>query len=44
MPEMSAHTLPESVLIDRARAGDTEAFRTLVEIHSDQVYRALKVP
>ena len=39
---MSAHPLPESVLIDRARAGDTEAFRTLVEIHSDQVYRALR--
>jgi RNA polymerase sigma-70 factor, ECF subfamily len=39
---MTGHTLPEPVLIGRARAGDTEAFRALVEIHSDQVYRALR--
>src|ERR1700756_5402299 len=39
---MTRSPLCESDLIERARAGDAEAFEAIVEAHSDRVYGALR--
>jgi RNA polymerase sigma-70 factor, ECF subfamily len=39
---MTRSPLSESDLIERARAGDAQAFEAIVEAHSDRVYGALR--
>src|ERR1700746_3566155 len=39
---MTRSSLSESDLIERARAGDAQAFEAIVEAHSDRVYGALR--
>jgi RNA polymerase sigma-70 factor (ECF subfamily) len=39
---MTRSSLSEPDLIERARAGDAEAFEAIVEAHSDRVYGALR--
>ncbi|MBV9416043.1 MAG: sigma-70 family RNA polymerase sigma factor [Solirubrobacterales bacterium] len=39
---MPSYAPPEPTLIERARRGDVDAFSSLVEAHSDRVYRTLR--